>query len=431
MAKRKVERLSALAVAKMKEAGYYADGKGLYLRVLASGGKSWAFIFARHGRSREMSLGPYPDISLEVARQLAFNCRQQVREGIDPIEQRRQTKAVNLVESAKAITFAEAAEQYIAKESASWKNAKHQSQWVNTLSTYAFPVFGRVPVAMIDKALVLKVLSPIWPEKLETATRLRQRIERVLGWATNQGLRSGENPARWQGALEHDLPAIPKKRRVKHHPSLPYKQIAEFSTQLRAHEGIAARGLEFCILTAARAGEVLSMQWSEIDEDFSTWRVPAEKMKAGRPHLVPLSVPAKAILRTIKKAGTKGPFVFAHTDGKPLSNRAFAALIERMNAQRSAKEKPLWTDPEDGRIVVPHGFRSTFRVWAAEKTNFSPEVIEFALAHTIGDEAIAAYLRSTSLLKRSKLMESWSTYTHTQEISNGNHTVTLIALGKA
>ena len=291
-----VNKLSARAVANAKRPGLYGDGGGLYLQVSTTGTKSWLFRYKIDGRSRYMGLGSLTTVSLAKAREVASECRELRLQGIDPIDHRNGVRAAARLDAAKAMTFDECRDAYIAAHQAGWRNAKHRAQWVNTLSTYVTPVFGKLPVQTIDVALVTKVLEPIWSTKPETASRLRGRIERILDWAKARGFRAGENPARWRGHLDQLLPARSKVRKVKHHAALPFGEIPQFMIALREREGVAARALEFAILTAARTGEVLGATWDEIDLRTRTWTVPAHRMKGEREHRVPLSDHAVGLL---------------------------------------------------------------------------------------------------------------------------------------
>ncbi len=351
-----------------------------------------------------MGLGPYPDVTLEQAREAALERRRQVQAGHDPIEARQAQERSLLAQAAKAVTFSQASEAFVEAKRAGWKNAKHAAQWVSTLETYAYPVLGKLDVAAVDTGLVLKVLEPIWTAKAETASRLRGRIEAVLDWAATRGHRQGENPARWHGHLENLLAKRSAVARVKHHPALPHARMNEFIQALRQEEGIAPRALEFIILTAVRSGEARMATWREVDLQEAVWIVPAERMKAGREHRVPLSPQAIALLRALPKF--KGAeFIFPSTKaGAALSDMTMTAVIRRMNAKQSPAP---WVDRE-AREVVPHGFRSTFRDWAAERTAFPREVAEQALAHTLSDAVEAAYRRSDLFDKRRALMVAWA-----------------------
>jgi integrase len=317
-----VKKLSARAVVNAKRPGLYGDGSGLYLQVSTTGTKSWLFRYKIDGRSRYMGLGSLTTITLAKARELASECRQLRFDGIDPIDHRNGVRVAARLEAAKATTFDQCCDAYIASHKACWRNAKHRAQWVTTLGTYVTPVFGKLPVQTIDVALVMKVLEPIWSAKPETASRLRGRIERILDWARARGFRSGENPARWRGHLDHLLPTRSKVRKVKHHAALPFGEIAQFMAALRERGGVAARGLEFAILTAARTGEVLGATWSEIDLGTRTWTIPAHRMKGDREHRVPLSDDATKLLEHMQTLKSNELIFPGHRNGRPLSNMA-------------------------------------------------------------------------------------------------------------
>lgn len=399
------DKLSAAKVAKHTKPGYLLDGGGLYLQIAArmsraassapAAGvtKSWTFRYRDRatGKLRELGMGPWPDVSLSVAREKAADLRGLLRDGKDPMAERTARKAAQRAEVAKAMTFDQAAEACIADKRAGWKNAKHGEQWTNTIATYASPVIGSLPVAAIDLALVRKVLDPIWTTKNETASRLRQRIESVLAWATVSGYRTGDNPARWRGHLDHLLPKPSKVQNREHHAALPYGEVADFLANLRNHHGAAALALEFTILTAARTGEVIHALWEEFDLEKGIWTVPASRMKAGKEHSVALSLRAVAIVKELGRVKT-GPFVFpGGKEESPLSNMAMSAVLKRM----------------DRADITVHGFRSTFRDWAGEQTSFARELIEHALAHQLRDKAEAAYARSTMVERRRELMLAW------------------------
>lgn len=391
---RTLQKLSATAVAKAKAAGYYGDGGGLWLQVSAAGTKSWVFRFTIAGRAREMGLGPLHTVGLAEARERALECRKLVLDGVDPIEARKLRRTETAAAAAKVVTFNEAAEAYIEAHRAGWRNAKHADQWQNTLDTYASPIVGNLPVAAVDTALVMKVVEPIWTKKTETATRVRGRIEAVLDWCTVRGYRSGDNPARWRGHLDHLLPSPAKVTRVANHAALPYAHMHDFMVALRAQEGTAARAVELIILTAARTSEVLLAEWSEFDLQAAVWSCPAGRMKAGRPHRVPLSRQALRLLKALP-VEEGSPYVFPGAkERKPLSNMAGLKLLQRM--QRSD--------------ITVHGFRSSFRDWAAETTNYPRELAEAALAHVVKDKTEAAYQRGDLLEKRAKLMQAWADY---------------------
>lgn len=391
---RSVNKLSAQKIEALSKPGLYADGLGLYLQVSITGTKSWLFRFMRDGRSRKMGLGAYHTVSLKLARQKALDCRLKLDAGLDPIEDRNGTRQAQKLDAAKAISFQECAEKYIAAHRGSWKNAKHAEQWPATLTAYVYPVIGELPVAAVDVGLVLKILEPIWTEKTETASRVRGRIETVLDWAAARKYREGENPARWRGHLDKLLPARSKVAKVRHHPALPYVEAGAFLSALRPMEGVSPLALEFAILTATRTNETISATWGEIDLASKMWIIPPERMKAGKEHRVPLSSRALEILESLPR-DTASRFVFiGDKKGKPLSNMALLMALRRM-----------------GRAdLTVHGFRSTFRDWAAEQTAYPNELVEMALAHIVSDKTEAAYRRGDMLEKRRRLMEDWSTF---------------------
>jgi len=381
-------------VSKKKKPGCYADGLGLYLQVAAGGSKQWLFRFMRDGRARKMGIGATHTVSLAEARDEALRCRKLLHDDIDPIEERKKRKAEARLAEARSMTFRQCAEQYIRDHESSWKNAKHAGQWPSSLEAYAFPVFGNFPVSEIDLPLILRAVKPVWHTKPETASRVRQRIETVLDWATTSGYRKGDNPARWRGHLENLLPPRGKVRRVEHHPALPYADIPDFMAKLRGMDGVSARALEFAILTATRTGETLKAQWSEIDLDSKMWTLPAARMKAGKEHRVPLSDRARKLLADLpREKGNEHVFIGAKT-GRPLSDMSLLMTLRRMGR-------------ED---LTTHGFRSTFRDWAAEQTAYPNHVVEQALAHTIGDKVEKAYRRGDLFEKRRRLMADWARY---------------------
>ena len=394
MGTRQLNRLSAKTVASKKHAGLYCDGGGLYLQVTPSGSKTWIFRYRSPltQKLRDMGLGPIHSVGPPEARQRAAAKRALIQSGLDPIEAREEETRRRAVEAAKAISFSQCAAAYIESHKAGWRNAKHADQWTNTIKTYAEPVIGPLPVQDIDTRLVLKILEPIWVSKSETASRLRGRIESILDWAKARSYRSGENPARWKGHLSQLLPALSKKERVTHHAAMPFAEVGALISRLRELSGVTARCLEFTILTAARTNEAINATPEEFDLTGATWTIPASRMKAKREHRVPLSPRAVEIVREMLALKAEHIFPGAKR-GKPISNMAMLNLLERM-----------------GVDVTTHGFRSSFRDWAAERTSFPHEVCEMALAHTISNAAEAAYRRGDLLEKRQKLMQAWSDF---------------------
>ena len=398
---RKAKELSAIAVARLREQGMHAVGgvAGLQLQVRGEA-RSWVLRVLIGGKRRDIGLGGFPDVPLTEARTKARALRDKIRDGIDPLEERRAAKARLAF---TALTFEQAAERLIDAKSAEWKNAKHADQWAATLKTYAGPVIGKLPVDKVELSHVVDILGPIWKTKNETASRLRARIEGVLAWATVSGHRSGDNPARWKNNLDKLLAKPSKVKKVKHHTALPVEAMPDFIAALRQREGIAAQALEIAILTATRSGEVRGARWSEIDLGEATWTIPAARMKAGREHKIPLARRALKLLQGLDRIAGQD-LVFAGAGGKPLSDATLSAVIKRM-----------------GVDAVPHGFRSTFRDWASERTNYPRDVAEMALAHAIGDKVEAAYRRGDLFAKRTHMMAAWAKFIETK-LAQGNVT---------
>lgn len=391
---RKSNRLNALTVNKINDPGLYSDGEGLYLQVTTAGVKSWLYRYMRKGVARSMGLGPIHAVSLAKARIKKDVYKAQLFDGVDPFEAREEQQRILSGDDEVAMTFRECAEAYHAAHKDGWRNAKHADQWINTLKTHAFPHIGATAVGEIDVNRIMNVLDPIWKDKTETASRLRGRMEAVLDWARVRGYRTGENPARWKGHLDHLLLPRSKVNKVEHHAALPFAAVADFTLKLRQAQGVSQLALEFVILTAARTSEVLNMTWPEVKLDTRLWTVPAERMKANREHRVPLSNRAVEILK-IMQGAKENNYVFpGRKEKRPLSNMALLQILRRMDR---------------GDLTV-HGFRSTFRDWAAECTNHSREVAEMALAHIRQDKTEAAYARGDLFEKRRKLMDEWADY---------------------
>jgi len=376
-------KLTALEIANLTQWGNYCDGGGLWLQVSKWGTKSWVFRYERFGKRHHMGLGALHTVSLQEARARARQMRQTVLDGEDPIDKKREKLIAQKLAAAKNKTFAECTEEYIKAKvtDKAMRTDKHRKQWRESLEKYALPIIGNVPVASIDTPAVLKVLRPIWERIPETASRVRGRIENVLAFATVAQYRSGDNPARWRGHLEEMFAA---RQKQVHHDALPFEQLPAFMQALRDRDTPAARALEFTILTAARSGEVRHADWSEIDLDAKTWTIPAERMKAGEEHVVPLSDRALEILRSLP-AGQGRIFPINHN-----------GMWDTMKAMQSG--------------YTVHGFRSSFRDWAGDRTAYAHDVIEFALAHQIPNKASAAYRRYRALDKRRRLMGDWSDY---------------------
>ena len=403
---RQLNLLSPVKLKALKGPGYFHDGGGLYLQITATDARSWVYRFAVAGRRRDMGLGPFPAVTLAMARSLAAEARSLVKAGQDPIAARDAERARQRLDEARGITFDKAVELFLAGNEAGWKNQKHRLEWRTSLRVYASPHIGALPVGSIDTSHVTKVLDPIWQGKTETASRIRGRIERVLDWARVRGYRAaGENPARWRGHLEETYPARGKVQPVKHHAAALIDAMPALYERLGEVNGIAALALRFIILTAARAGEAVGATWPEVDIDEGVWTIPASRMKAGRVHRVPLSREAVTILATLAKLRT-GAHVFP---GLRASSRLTAgggrALSVRavLRALREAGET---------RATV-HGFRSCFRDWCAERTNYPRDVAEMALAHSIGDKVEAAYRRGDLFERRKRMMQDWATFVRT------------------
>jgi len=386
---RRIGWLSARRVAAISKPGLHGDGGNLFLKLDVGGSKSWIFRHETGGKVRKYGLGPIHTISLAEARERAQAIRKQLLDGVDP-----------RAAAAKTISFDAACERYIASHKAGWKNAKHVAQWTSTLRTHAAPVIGKLPVSAITTGLIMRVLEPIWSSRHATAHRLRGRIESVLDWAKAHGYREGENPAVWKGNLDHLLPASVAAARTVHHPAMSIDEIAAFVDELRERDDLPARALVLLIMTAARTSEVLGAQWSEFDLASRLWTVPAERMKAGREHRVPLSDPAIAVVEGLPRSGD---LVFPGAKrGRPLGPSTFRTLLRDMGRDD----------------VTVHGFRSCFRDWISERTSFATEVAEMALAHAVGSKVESAYRRGDLLDRRRELMAAWAAFCDRARISN-------------
>ena len=393
---------------------YHAVGgvSGLLLQCSPTGARSWILRVKVGDKRRDIGLGGYPDVTLSRARGLARELKESIRNGNDPVMEKRAARRLLLESQAKDITFDEAAEIFLAGKVKEFNNTKHAAQWGNTLSTYAGPIIGNLPVSEIELNHVLQVLQPIWLEKTETAKRLRGRIEAVLSWATAAKHRSGLNPARWKENLEHVLPKPNKVTKVAHHPALPYEQTSSFLRELQGRSGTAARAVEFLILTAARSGEVRGATWAEFDLKQRAWTISGERMKAGEEHSVPLSDEAMGLLKTLPRfEGSE--FVFPAPRGGVLSDMTLSAVIKRINKDTENR----YIDPKAKRPITIHGFRSTFRDWVAEQTSYPNIVAEKALAHVVGNKVEAAYRRGSLWQKRVLMMQEWATYTQKEQVS--------------
>lgn len=388
------KELNALAVSRLTKAGLHFVGgvSGLALQITPSNAKSWILRTMIGGKRRDMGLGGYPSVTLAGAREAARVTRVKIKCGIDPIEENRAARSSLAAARASAITFEQCATAFIAAKEPEWKNAKHAAQWRSTLEAHAFPVIGKLIVRDVALPHILQILEPIWTCKTETASRLRGRIEKVLDYATSKGYRSGDNPARWRGHLDNLLATPRKVAKVEHHPALPYGDMGRFMAELRLQPGSGARALEFAILTVVRSGEVRRASWLEIDLDTATWTIPADRMKAGKEHRIPLSTSALALLRSLPRVDGS-TLIFPNAKGNALSDMTLTAVLRRMKIE-----------------ITVHGFRSTFRDWAGETTAYPREVIEHALAHQLKDKAEAAYARGTLFDKRHQLMDDWAAF---------------------
>lgn len=397
------KELGPLAVSRLAEPGMHAVGKvaGLHLQVTSAGTRSWVLRVKVGDKRREIGLGAYPTVPLKEAHEKARAEREKIQMGVDPVLARREARSKIRAEQATEVTFDAAARAYMATKESEWKNPKHAAQWRSTLETYASPIIGRLHLRHIGREHILEVLEPIWLTKNETASRLRGRIELILNWGKVKGYRDGENPAAWRGNLDNLLAKPSKVQKVRNHPAVPLDEMVAFMKKLHALEGNTARCLEFAILTAARSGEARGARFDEIDARGKVWRIPPERMKAGKEHRVPLSDDAVKLLEAMPRAEDQ-ELIFPSVRGKMLSDMAMLQLMRRMEAQ-----------------AVPHGFRSTFRDWAGEMTNYPRELAEVALAHVKGDATEAAYWRSDVLERRRRMMDDWARFI-AQEPEKGN-----------
>jgi integrase len=419
-------KLTAKRVAKLLskgKPGNWHDGNGLRLEIRSANSGSWVSRYELNGREHWMGLGPVRAYGLAEARERNRKIvRQKLADGIDPLTERRAARAAERAAAAKMVTFAEAAKSYLAGNSSKWRNAKHGAQWSATLKTYAFPVLGGLAVSDIDVPIILKVLEQhiatepagsFWATRTETASRVRGRIEMVLDWATARGLRSGDNPAAWK-TVGKVLPARDAKK-VEHHPALPYAEVPAFMAALARRQGVAARALEFTILTAARRGETLGARWDEIDFAKKMWTVPASRMKAHVEHVVPLSPAGLDLLAALPREAGNDRLFIGRQAGRGLASHA-------MNDELAALGR---------RDLTVHGFRSSFREWAAEQTAFSHDVCEAALAHTVGDASERAYRRTKQLPRRRQLMDAWAAFCMTAPMAAAGDNVVTMGGGHA
>lgn len=395
------KELSAIEVKRIIQQGFYPVGgvAGLMLQVAKGGSRSW-ILRARIGeKRRDIGLGGYPEVSLALARDRALAKKELIANGIDPIEQKRAARAQLIASQRNTITFDEAADIVHETKSAEFKNEKYKAQWISAIRTYASPIIGKMPVSEIDLNSIKEIFNSIqpsgktlWNDKTDTAKKLRGNIEAILAWATVNEYRKGENPARWQGYLDQVFAKPSKIKKVQHFKSMPIDDMPAFMPELRKIEGISARALEFTILTATRSGEVRGARWDEIDLNARVWTIPAERMKASKEHRVPLSNACIELLKAMPRI-VDNPFVFPSPRGGMLSDMSLSAVLKRMKLE-----------------FVPHGFRSTFRDWAGERTSYPREVCEHALAHKLKDKSEAAYQRGDYLAKRALMMQDWANF---------------------
>jgi len=413
---RAVKELSALEVKRLRHPGKgrnvtFAVGgvSGLLLQVAPSGGRTWVLRTTVGGKRREIGLGGFPDVSLAQARERAREAKDQIRSGIDPVEQRRAIRAKLAADQKRGMTFAEATDECLAAKLDAFQNTKHRQQWVNTLNTYAMPELGKLRVDDITTQDILRVLQPIWQTKTETASRLRGRIESVLSWATVAGHRSGDNPARWAGNLKELLPSAKKVAKNTNQPALQIDDAPIWFSALRMREGFGARALEFAALTAARSQEVRGALWEEFDFESGLWIVPALRMKAEREHRVPLAQDAIKLLKALPRF-QENPLVFPAPRGGQMSDMTFSAAMKRLHQSDLKAGGQGFLDRVSRRPAVPHGLRSTFRDWVAERTQFAGDMAEVALAHTVSNAVEAAYRRGDMVEKRRVMMDAWAAF---------------------
>lgn len=382
---------------------------GLYMQITPNGGRSWILRTTVGKARRDIGLGGFPTVTLAHARDKAREARDKIERGLDPVAERQAAKAALIAASGRGLSFEKAVESYLKAKLDAFKNAKHRQQWENTLTQYALPVLGKMMVQDIDVRDVLRVLQPLWHDKTETASRLRGRIESVLSWATVSGHRKGDNPARWAGNLKELLPAPSKVAKDGNHPALTLEDAPRWFAALKTRDGMGARALEFLALTAARSQEIRGATWDEIDLENALWIVPAARMKMAREHRVPLTAEAVALLKALPRM-TDNPLVFPAARGGELSDMTVSAVMRRMSETDLADGGTGFLDRVSKRPAVPHGLRSTFRDWVAERTNFPGEMAEVALAHKINNAVEASYRRGDMIEKRRRMMGEWGEF---------------------
>ena len=400
---KQINKLSVRGIKSQNKSGRYADGNGLYLQVGKSGAKSWLFRYMLDGKSREMGLGSIRIETLSQAREKAKHCKKLLKSGTDPIRDRQKHIAIEKADNKEMLSFQKCTEGYLKAHSASWRSARHAGIWLSSVKRFAYPIVGSIHVNKIERGHIMNILDPIWREKTDTASRLRGRLESILNWATVQEYRKGDNPARWRGYLDQLLPKPSEIHTVKHFAALPYREINAFMSKLKEREALSALALRLIILTACRSIEVREAEWSEFDLENATWTIPTERRKMKKEHVIPLCKEALDIIQSIPRAEDSVHLFTGPRSNKPMSDVVFKKLMERMKVTG----------------ITTHGFRSTFRDWAAEQTSFPREVIEDCLAHQLRDKTEAAYFRSNLLDKRRELMNKWADYTQQLVIENG------------
>jgi len=422
---RKAKKLEALDISRMtkggeEKAGTFAVGEvpGLYIQVLPSGAASWLLRVKVGEKRREIGLGGYPGVKLAAAREKAREARETVRQGIDPVEERKTAKAALIAAQRRGLSFSAAVERYLATKLDGFKNEKHRAQWGSTLTNYAMPELGQMMVADITTQDILRVLEPIWTTKTETASRLRGRIESVLSWATVAGHRTGDNPARWAGNLKELLPAASKVAKEVNQPALTLEDAPTWFATLRQREGMGTRALEFAALCASRSGEVRGALWEEVDLDKGIWTISADRMKMDREHRVVLSPPAIALLKALPRF-EENSLVFPAPRGGVFSDMTLSAVMRRIHEAEVEAKRPGFLDRVSKRPAVPHGLRSTFRDWVAEKTNHPGDLAEVALAHRVSNAVEAAYRRGDMVEKRRRMMADWADFLE-GKVATGN-----------
>lgn len=388
------KELSAVVVNRFVEQGFYSVGgaAGLHLRVSATGGRFWIIRLKVGKLRRDIGLGSFREVSLAEARKLALEAKRNVANGIDPVEEKKSAKTLLQTAQLKEITFDQAADIVHKEKSKEFKNEKYKAQWISVIRRYASPVIGNMRPADIELIHIKEILTPIWSEKTDTAKKLRGNIETILAWCTVHEYRNGQNPARWQGYLDQVFAKPSKIAPVEHYKAMPIDDMPAFMPRLRQVEGFSARALEFTILTAVRSGEARGATWDEIDLNNKLWIIPAKRMKAGKEHRVPLSDAAITLLNNMPRLADNN-LAFPSPRGGALSDMSLTAILRRMKID-----------------AVPHGFRSTFRDWCSERTDYQSEVKEMALAHTISDKTEAAYRRGELLRKRALMMQDWADF---------------------